>query len=89
MKVVDLVTRKSDQLSLHFYDFSMNLYLFYKFAIFVKTKEKGNKIMHLGPCNDLGACRYAPGRTLEQGKRRTAEIWRLWLTTSRPRGWRS
>ena len=34
MKVVDLVTMDSDQLSLHFYDFSMNFYVFSKFTDF-------------------------------------------------------
>ena len=43
IKVVDLVTRKSDQLSLHFSDFSTNLYGIYKFAVFEnKRKRKGN-----------------------------------------------
>jgi len=40
MKVVDLVTRKSDQLSLHFSDFSTNLYRIYKFTALEKKKEK-------------------------------------------------
>jgi len=31
-KVVDIVTRIPEQLSLRFSDFSMNLYLFYKFT---------------------------------------------------------
>ena len=42
MKVVDLVTRNSDQLSLHFYDFSTNLYRFYKFTALENKKEKGS-----------------------------------------------
>ena len=40
MKVVDLVTRNSDQLRLHFYDFSTNLYRFYKFTALENKKEK-------------------------------------------------
>ena len=40
MKVVDLVTRKSDQLSLHFYDFSTNLYRIYKFAVFENKRKR-------------------------------------------------
>ena len=40
MKVVDLVTRNSDQLSLHFSDFSTNLYRFYKFTALEKPKRK-------------------------------------------------
>ena len=47
MKVVDLVTRNSDQLSLHFSDFSMNLYRFYKFAVF--EKQQGDELLHTGP----------------------------------------
>ena len=39
MKVVDLVTKNSDQLSLYFSDFSMNLYQFYKFAVFENKKK--------------------------------------------------
>ena len=42
MKVVDLVTRNSDKLSLHFFDFSMNLYRFYKFTTLENKKEKGS-----------------------------------------------
>ena len=53
MKVLDLVTRNSDQLILHFSDFYMNLYRFYKFAVF-ENKKKRNKILHLGPWKDLG-----------------------------------
>ena len=34
MKVIDLVTKNSDQLCLHLSDFSTNLYRFYKFAVF-------------------------------------------------------
>ena len=40
MKVVDLVTRNSYQLSLHFSDFSTNLYRFYKFTALENKKEK-------------------------------------------------
>ena len=40
MKVVDIVTRIPEQLSLNFFDFSTNLYLFYKFAVFGKQKRK-------------------------------------------------
>jgi len=40
MKVVDLVTRKSDQLSLHFSDFSTNLYRIYKFTALEKKRKK-------------------------------------------------
>ena len=39
MKVVDLVTRNSDQLSLHFSNFYTNLYRFYKFVVFENKKE--------------------------------------------------
>src|SRR6185312_9118756 len=42
MKVVDLVTRNSDQLSVHFSDFSTNLYRFYKFTALENKKEKGS-----------------------------------------------
>jgi len=41
MKVLDLVTRNSDQLSLHFSDFSTNLYQFYKFTALENKKQKG------------------------------------------------
>ena len=42
MKVLDLVTRNSDQLSLHFSDFSTNLYQFYKFTALESKKKKGS-----------------------------------------------
>ena len=42
MKIVDIVTRNSDQLSLHFSDFSTNLYRFYKFTALENKKEKGS-----------------------------------------------
>ena len=42
MKVVDLVTRNLDQLSLHFSDLSTNLYRFYKFTALENKKEKGS-----------------------------------------------
>ena len=40
MKLVDLVTRNSDQLSLHFSDFSTNLYRFYNFTALENKNEK-------------------------------------------------
>ena len=46
MKVVDLVTRNTDQLSLHFSDFSTNLYRFYKFTALENKKEKGSLFAH-------------------------------------------
>ena len=42
MKVVDLVTRNSDQLSLNFSYFSENLYRFYNFTALENKKEKGS-----------------------------------------------
>ena len=42
-KVVDLVARIPKHLSLHFSDFSTNLYRFYKFAIFGNKKKNKNK----------------------------------------------
>ena len=42
MKVVYLVTRNSDQLSLHFSDFSTNLYQFYNFTALENKKEKSS-----------------------------------------------
>ena len=38
--------------------------------LFLKTKEKENEILHLGPWNDLGARGYAPGQSQEQRRRR-------------------
>jgi len=40
MKVVDIVTRNSDQLSLYFSEFSTILYEFSKFTALEKKKEK-------------------------------------------------
>ena len=38
-KVVDLVVRIPEHLDLYFSDFSMNLYQFYKFAVFENKKK--------------------------------------------------
>ena len=38
-KFVGIVTRIPKQLSLHFFDFSTNLYQFYKFAVFGNKKK--------------------------------------------------
>ena len=56
-KVVDLFAKIPEQLSLYFSDFSMIFKLIYKFAVFFKTKEKGNDNLHLSPWNVLGAHR--------------------------------
>ena len=42
-KLVDIVTRIPKQLSLHFSDFSTNLYRFYKLAVFGNKKKNKNK----------------------------------------------
>ena len=72
MKVVYLVTRNSDQLSLHFSDFSNNLYRFYNFTALEKPKRKKNFLAqrHLEevfssricPWPDFGAGEAAGGR---------------------------
>ena len=46
MKVLDLVTSNSDQLSLYFFDFSTNLYRFYNFTALENKKEKGSLFAH-------------------------------------------
>jgi hypothetical protein len=48
-KIVGFDLRIPKYFSLHFYDFSTILYGIYKFAVFLKTKEKGNELLHLGP----------------------------------------
>ena len=55
IKVVDLVTRNSDQLSLYFSYFCMNLYLFYKFA--GKTRKHKHRVAKGAP----GTCTKPPG----------------------------
>ena len=75
-KVVDLVTRNSEQLSLHFSDFSTNLYRFYKSAVFFKKKENKTDSRIYAPERFWGiANRSLPeltgeGRTLGAGIRR-------------------
>ena len=59
MKVVDLVTRNSDQLSLHFYNFSMNLYRFYKFAVF-ENKKKRKRDLASRPLERFGRLQIGP-----------------------------
>ena len=63
MKVVDLVTRNSDQFSLHFYDFSTNLYRFYKFTTLEKPKRKRT------------FCAEAPGRSVFLADMPLAGLW--------------
>ena len=50
-KVVDLVTRIPEQLSVHFSDFPTILYRFYKFAVFENKKK-----------NKTGSRIYTPGK---------------------------
>ena len=54
MKVVDLVARIPEHLDLHFSDFSTILYGIYKFAV-LKTKEKGQEILHLDPWTSISS----------------------------------
>jgi hypothetical protein len=71
MKVVDLVTWNSDQLILHFSDFSTNLYQFYKFTALEKPKRKKNFLaqrpleqvfsLRICPWPDFGAGEAAGG----------------------------
>ena len=74
--------RELRSIEFEFFRFYTNLYQFTS-LLFLKTKEKENEILHLGPWNDLRACKYAPGRTLEQGRRRVAGIRRLWSPAAR------
>ena len=40
IKAVDLLTRNSEQLDLHFPDFRTNFYGFYKFTVFENKKKQ-------------------------------------------------
>jgi len=71
MKVVDLVTRNTDQLSLNFSDFSTNLYRFYKFAVF-ENKKKRKWDLASRPLERFGRLQIGPWPDLEQGRRRGA-----------------
>ena len=72
MKVVDLVTRNTDQLSLHFSDFCTNLYRIYKFNALKNKKEKvfffaqgpleGKIFSQISPWPDLETGEAAGGR---------------------------
>ena len=64
IKVVDLVTRNSYQLSLYFSNFSANLYRFYKFTALEKTK-KGKRTF----------CAEAPGRSVFLVDMRLVGLW--------------
>ena len=59
MKLVGLVTRNSDQLSLHFSDFSTNLYRFYKFTALENKKEK-NLFFAQRPLEEVFSPRICP-----------------------------
>ena len=61
-KVVDLATTIPEQLSLHFYDLSTNLYRFYKFAIF-ETKRKTKPTLAYMPLEGFGELQIGPCRT--------------------------
>ena len=63
MKVVDLVTRNSDQLSLNFSDFATNLYQFYKFAVFGNKKKKTKPTLAYIPLESFGDLQIGPRRT--------------------------
>ena len=66
-KVVDLATRNSDQLILHFSDFSTNLYRFYKFAVF-ENKRKGKRNFAVGPLEVFVSKQSGPWPDLELGR---------------------
>ena len=59
MKVVHLVTRNSDQLSLHFFVFYTNLYQFYKFAVF-ENKRKRKRNLASRPLERFGRLQMGP-----------------------------
>ena len=58
MKVVDLVTRNSYKLSLHFSDFSTNLYKFYNFTALENKKEK--ELFALRPLEEMISSQICP-----------------------------
>ena len=62
MKVVDLVTRNSEKLSLHFSDFSTIFDGFYKFAVLGRQR---NSNLQIGPSRIKTNCRTAPGQSLK------------------------
>ena len=71
MKVVDLVTRNSDQLSLHFSNFSTILYGIYKFAG-LENKKKKKELFAQRPLEDFFFSRIGPWSEFEAGERRAA-----------------
>ena len=62
MKVVDLVTRNSEKLSLHFSDFSTIFDGFYKFAVLGRQR---NSNLQIGPSRIKTNCRTAPSQSLK------------------------
>ena len=71
-KVVDLVTRNSAQLSLNFSDFFMNLYRFYKFAVF-ENKKKRKRDLASRPLERFGQLQIGPWP--EPGTEEAAAVW--------------
>ena len=49
-KVVGFDLRIPKHFSLHVYDF-LQFYMEFTSLLFLKTKEKGNKLLHIGPCS--------------------------------------
>ena len=72
-KVVDLVARNSDQLSLYFFDFSTNLYGFCKFAGLEKKKEK-EFLFAQRPLEDIFFSRIGPWPDIRTGEAAVSRI---------------
>ena len=61
-KLVDIVTRIPKQLSLHFYDFTTNLYRFYN-SLFLETKRKTKPTLAYIPLESFGDLQIGPRQT--------------------------
>ena len=66
-KVVDIFTRNSEQLSLHFFLFFYKFILIFQVCYFWKAKRKKNEILHLGPWNFCNRSNQVPRRTGSRG----------------------
>ena len=73
-KLVDIVTRIPKQLSLHFYNFSTNLYQFYKFAVFGNKKKNKTDSRIYTPGKFWGLANRSPPDLTGEGRTLGAEI---------------
>ena len=82
-KVLGFDLRIPKHFSLNFSDCSTILYGIYKFCYFLKTKEKGNELLHLGPWISVSSHGRSLAEGTEQGR---GGVWFSGVQARRRRG---